>query len=452
MHGTWWGIVLIAATVLPGCFSERSFPAVEARLARLAPADVQAGGQRLGVRAWAPLAHARMEKLLPANSRPAVTSADLAGAPVDVYGRMKINRATVDNLLCNLDGMQQTAQISSPPTDKAHPALPWDGWQSVEIPMADGAKLCGRFAPPTGTDLGGSFVVMTHGLFGTMEGHDVHNQVAALRHAGHHVLVVEMRGHGETLAKYPDEGITFGVCESTDLLTIARWLKAEHAATRVGLLSFSLTGCESLLAAWLDAGGREECNAAGSQLFVKLPTAREAAPAYNGGIFIVSPPVNMAETTTAFDQPYNLLSGTVKSVFQQKCSERMAARGEAPSHHMSDFIASEYRHAQLDRRFPDIKLYERDLRMLTDLDGEQWAVGRRRMEELRTPVLILAAGNDPLGTAQSVADLATGVKNENFGVIILPQGGHMGFPVVSADYYYSLVLSFFDPAAGPVGK
>jgi predicted alpha/beta-fold hydrolase len=71
------------------------------------------------------------------------------------------------------------------------------------------------------------------------------------------------------------------------------------------------------------------------------------------------------------------------------------------------------------------------------------------MENIRVPILILAAANDPLATAQSVADLFAHVKNPNIGIIMLQQGGHMGFPALSADYYYSVMLNFFNPQTAP---
>jgi predicted alpha/beta-fold hydrolase len=80
---------------------------------------------------------------------------------------------------------------------------------------------------------------------------------------------------------------------------------------------------------------------------------------------------------------------------------------------------------------------------------QPWEAGVERMENVRVPVLVLSSANDPLGTAQNVADLFARVKNPNVGVIILKEGGHMGFSALSADYYYSLMLNFFDPGTAP---
>ena len=78
--------------------------------------------------------------------------------------------------------------------------------------------------------------------------------------------------------------------------------------------------------------------------------------------------------------------------------------------------------------------------------------GARRLENVRVPVLVLSAANDPLGTAQGVAEVFARVKNPNIGVVMLKGGGHMGFPALSADYYYSMMLDFFDPRTGPGRK
>src|SRR6185369_3537176 len=101
------------------------------------------------------------------------------------------------------------------------------------IKVTNGDQVCGRLGAPLKNDLGGSYIVITHGLFGSMNGLDVQNQVLALRNAGHHVLAVEMRGHGATHVKFPNESITFGVLEAPDLLAVARWLKSDKGAKRV---------------------------------------------------------------------------------------------------------------------------------------------------------------------------------------------------------------------------
>src|SRR6185436_1559864 len=104
----------------------------------------------------------------------------------------------------NLRGLEQTAQVCSPPPDiDAGPPRRlrremWSHFDEVEVPC-DGALLYGRIGTPDkGTEIPGSYIIITHGLFGTLYGIDMQNHVEALRLAGHHVLALEMRGHGET--------------------------------------------------------------------------------------------------------------------------------------------------------------------------------------------------------------------------------------------------------------
>src|SRR5271169_1437273 len=129
----------------------------------------------------------------------------------------------------------------------------WDGFEDVTVPVGGGVVLYGRLgAPNTAQEIPGSYIVFTHGLFGSLDGVDNENEVEALRRAGHHVLAIEMRGHGETNCEHPEYTVSFGIRESSDFLAVAEWLKKEKGATRVGLVSFSLTGYEALLTAWLD--------------------------------------------------------------------------------------------------------------------------------------------------------------------------------------------------------
>ena len=72
------------------------------------------------------------------------------------------------------------------------------------------------------------------------------------------------------------------------------------------------------------------------------------------------------------------------------------------------------------------------------------------MENIRVPVLILNSANDPLACAQDVANLFCRQHNPNIGVILLKEGGHIGFAAYDADYYYTLMTNFFDPATAPV--
>jgi len=65
-------------------------------------------------------------------------------------------------------------------------------------------------------------------------------------------------------------------------------------------------------------------------------------------------------------------------------------------------------------------------------------------------VLIIHAANDPLAEAQTLADLFAKIHKPNVAGIVLSGGGHVGFAPFARDYYYSMIVNFFDelPAAG----
>jgi predicted alpha/beta-fold hydrolase len=439
--------LLLTFTML-GCFSERSFPANENQIKRLG-ADAPPAPEKISTRQWINKAHANLVSLLPAGKRKALSTDQLLdgdGSVMDVYAYMKLKPENLDSLFFNLAGIEQSAQVTSP--EPADYCADWPGFESVCIKVTNGDQVCGRLAPPLKNDLGGSYIVITHGLFGAMCGLDVQNQVAALRNAGHHVLALEMRGHGATMVKFPTQTITFGVLEAPDLLAVSRYLKAERGAKRVGLVAFSLTAFAAMQAAWIDAGGLSEDRFGAMALFKDVPKP-EKIPAFDAGMLLISPPVNFIETGETFEAERNALSGTVRSVFQKKAARRLELRGEKPTYKLWDFAASEMKLSILGERYPEPAALRKDCTTYFNLGENNWAEGRRRLESVRSPMLVLEAANDPLGTAQAVADLMGPLKNPNCGAIILSQGGHMGFPALSADYYYSLMLNYFDPKTGP---
>ena len=71
-----------------------------------------------------------------------------------------------------------------------------------------------------------------------------------------------------------------------------------------------------------------------------------------------------------------------------------------------------------------------------------------KLESARMPVLLVHGANDPLAPSQDVADLMATVDNPRVAATILPSGGHVGFNAYAPEYYFSLIVSFFDPATG----
>ena len=445
-------IVLLAG--LSGCFSEGSFPANFERLVRVSNAD------RVPARPWAARLHQAAAPLLPAGRNEALTTDELsaAGGPADVWARFNLHPENLDNLFLNYRAIEQTAQSASLGATSAGKPLErpdWPGFHEVKVPVGGNAVLCGRLGDPEKQyEIPGSYVVMTHGLFGSLDGPDVINHVQALRRAGHHVLAIEMRGHGQTQRSYPKCTMTFGLAESGDYLAVARWLKETQGAARVGLVSFSLTGYEALLAAWLD-GTAPVTELKDRPLSALLP-ARQAEPAFNGGMFIVSAPINIIDIAKSFEPRFNLLQAPVKATFQNQVCARIESLPPTESyaprtgHSMWDLARCEFLNAEYRPLYATFDAAQADLDEFLDLSRDNWKAGAARMENIRVPVLILNAASDPLASGQGVADLFSRQHNPNIGVILLKEGGHIGFTAYSADYYFSLMTNFFDPATAPV--
>ncbi len=453
---------VLVAGAMGGCFSEQSFPMKPEQLARM---PVVKEGEGLSTREWTERANALAAPLLPRSSQATLTGDQFSrvtsgGNNEDVYQHFDIHLSHIDDLWWNISGLEQTAQVSSPPwligANGHIQRAAWAGFKDVYIQVDKNVFLYGRLGEPDkkscAAEIPGSYIVVTHGLFGSIDGLDMANEVEALRRAGHHVLAVEMRGHGETYIEHPEYTVSFGITESSDLLTVDQWLRSTQGAKRVGLLGFSLTGFEALMTAWLD-GKHPVTEFDAVPLLRNLPKP-VGPPAFNGGMFIVSPPVDMKTIADAFEERYSIFDGPCKARFQSHVAERMAKVQEKPSYSLWDWADSEFRRAGWDKTYANPGELRSDLVKFLDLrggaeTGATWEEGVRRMDNIRIPVLMLASANDPLATAQGVVELFSRVKNPNIGVVMLGEGGHMGFPAVSADYYYSMMLNFFDPKTGP---
>jgi predicted alpha/beta-fold hydrolase len=371
---------------------------------------------------------------------------------VDVWRHFKVDPAHVDSLWHNWEGIEQTAQVISPAPemDAGHiRRAAWVGFTDVELPGTKGALLFARLGiPDEAHRIPGSAVIITHGLFGSLDGTDMLNHVQALRRAGHVVLALEMRGHGETHCRYPEYSITFGMYEAGDLVEAAQWLKRTVSATRVGLVSFSLTGYEALLTAWLD-GHRPVTEFDEIPAFAALPKPGPQ-PAFNGGMLVVSAPVGILGLADRFEPRLSPLEAPCKGTFQNLVAARLASYKDPPGYGMWDLARNELTRAGFVKDIEKLDEFRSQFSRFIDLSGESWALGAARMENVRVPLLVLHAANDPLATAQGVADLFGRVRNPNVGVVLLKQGGHMGFSALSADYYYSVMINFFDPATAPL--
>jgi pimeloyl-ACP methyl ester carboxylesterase len=139
----------------------------------------------------------------------------------------------------------------------------------------------------------------------------------------------------------------------------------------------------------------------------------------------------------------------VKANFQNHVCGRIESCGTGTGYSMWDLARCEFAHGDYRALYPSFDAAWADLEAFLDLSRDGWQAGAARMENIRVPVLMLNAASDPLASAQGVADLFSRQHNPNIGVILLKEGGHIGFTAYSADFYYSLMTNFFDPATAP---
>lgn len=127
-------------------------------------------------------------------------------------------------------------------------------YEDVQFPARDGIRLSGWFIPAAEAARDGATVVLVHGwpwnrlgtladdVFSGLEGSrpvDLLRLAYKLHQAGYHVLMFDLRNHGESAAAPP---VTFGWQEANDLLGALAYLngRAEVNKDRIGAVGFSM--------------------------------------------------------------------------------------------------------------------------------------------------------------------------------------------------------------------
>jgi alpha-beta hydrolase superfamily lysophospholipase len=127
-------------------------------------------------------------------------------------------------------------------------------YEDVNFPARDGIRLSGWFVPTAEAARDGAAVILVHGwpwnrlgtlADDTLSGLDGSRPVDLLRLAlklhreGYHVLMFDLRNHGESAAAPP---VTFGWQEANDLLGAVAYLhgRAEVNKERIGAVGFSM--------------------------------------------------------------------------------------------------------------------------------------------------------------------------------------------------------------------
>ena len=134
-------------------------------------------------------------------------------------------------------------------------------YESVHFPAQDGIRLAGWFIPAGAESLRkGATIVLVHGwpwnrlgesvtdALATIDGSspvDLLRLAAALHRDGFHVLMFDLRNHGDSSAHIP---VTFGVQEAKDLLGAIGYLngRSDVDPERIGVVGFSM-GANTLL-------------------------------------------------------------------------------------------------------------------------------------------------------------------------------------------------------------
>lgn len=430
------------------CLSERSFQLDADQTRRLAsaqPVDAPT------TRAWLRTVHDHLRDLLPTSAPAALLTEELVaadGAPVDVFRHFGLRQDQLQSLLGNLAGIRCTAQAAARDYHIDQPAPPWPGFEDIWIPVREGLALSARlgWAHHSATVRDADAIVLLPGLFGDNGVQRTRDLAIFLRDTGHHVLALEIRGHGQTEGRYPDACHTFGVIETDELMLVSDWLTQQKHVQRTGLIGFCWSANIALLAAWYDA--REPHDPAISPAIAAELIADPAQHRFSAGIIAFSPILRWEELLDALDTPRPFLSEPVYSAIQDTVRDRMVRKNyPEKSGNLRNLIEYDFLACGVPlpggvrEGYPFLRLLPYRGEPCTD-----------KLDRARVPVLVVHGCNDPLAPAQSVADLVSRVHNPLVAAMVLPGGGHVGFAAYAKQYYCSLVANYFDPTFGPAAE
>ncbi|MFO0837417.1 MAG: alpha/beta fold hydrolase [Phycisphaerae bacterium] len=366
------------------------------------------------------------------------------GSAIDVGASFDRPPNRQHSLLWNLSGIQDSAQASGVGTAIDAPAPSWVGFEDVWIPVAPGLEISARLGVATDRDTPrtADCVVILPGLLGDNSVLRTRDVAAALHHAGLHVLAVELRGHGQTEARYPNFAYNFGVLETGDLLAVDQWLRAKPFVRRTGLIGFCWSANLALLTAWED--GRADDDPIITPRLRPFLRPRDGARHYEAGVIAFSPVLKFEEIVEQVETDRSMLLDPVLDSLQDTVVQRMRRRAyPRPDGNLRRLIELEFARSPLsyDDAVADGFQYLR----LTDHRGKPAGDKLRRV---RCPTLIVHAANDPLAAPQAVADLIASLPNRNVAALMLPGGGHVGFAPYARSFFYGLILAYFDPVTG----
>jgi len=120
--------------------------------------------------------------------------------------------------------------------------------QDVTLLAADGVEIAGWFIPSTASD---KALILVHG-HNSSRSHEFGGKfpefAAAMHRQGFSVLMIDLRGHGQSEAAY----CTFGLSERQDVIGAFNWLKQQgYKPQKIGVLGVSL-GAAAVIGAAAD--------------------------------------------------------------------------------------------------------------------------------------------------------------------------------------------------------
>lgn len=441
----WRGLAgLIPLVALLGCASEQSFPISTAELIRV---DDPGRSMVGSTREWLTVAHRRLDSFLPPGHTPPLLTEDM-GQPgrisVDVYHYFDRNPRGMNSIFSNLGGLLGTVQATG---SRFGPALPsdWPEFDDVWIPVAPGLELAGRLGlarDDTGQPIITDCIVILAGLFGDNSTVRSRDLGVALREAGFHVLSLEQRGHGWTEARYPDHAYTFGVLEIGDVLAVGEWLQRRPEVRETGLIGFCWGATQAILAGWEE--GRDENHPDVTPGLKPYLRTRTGTRVFAAGVVAFSPPLEFERLLDRLEHRATWFSNPVFAAL----NDIVDARARQKGYPEVDGDLRALTRLEAARACPDFPGFcdagLRYVRLMPYLDRPV----TNKLESIRVPTLIVYGIDDPVASAQPVADLLSHTQNPMVAGVILPGGGHCGFAPYSKNYFYSLLISFFDRDLG----
>lgn len=443
-----WVVLMLANS---GCFSERSFRLQAGGVARPAGVpDAPSSNGSASIRPWLEKAHAGLAHYLPPTDAAPLLTADLSdasGHPVDAFAHFGIDPHTLQSLFKNFTGLRYSAQAASRDyyIDKIAP--PWPGFEDIWIPINDQLELSGRIGfarDAEGRIRDADCLVILPGLFGDNGVKRSADLAIPLREYGYHVLSLELRGHGQTEARYPDMYHTFGVLETDDLMKVSDWLEAQPHVSRTGLIGYCWSANIALLAAWFDGRTTDDPALLSASIAPHLSPPAPQRHRFTAGVMAFSPVLRWGVLMDELDRPRSKLGRPIFAAIQDTVRDRMTLKGYPnPDGNLRRLVECEFGayHVPMPRGAREGYSFLRLLPYKNEQDGH-------KLEWSRVPVLIVQAADDPLVPCQDVADLVATVHNPKMAALILPSGGHVGFAGYAPTYYFSLIANFFDPNTG----